>query len=142
MIKTIVQDIDDLAKKCIKGTDEKENLQIITDLVDTCHANSNTCVGLAANQIGYNKRIIVVKIKNQFISFINPVIIPLKTHGMKKWSEGCLSFPDRNPVQIRRFKKIKVKYSMLNGDEKMDAFTGFEAAIFQHEINHLDGKLI
>lgn len=146
MIRNIVTDTNELSKKCelcfFTEPEQISNRQIIEDLIHTAKANQNNCVGLAANQISYNKRIVVILIKDEFVSFVNPVIQPIRTDGVKRWHEGCLSFPGRKRVQKRRFKKIKVKYQMITGEQKMVVLKGFEAAIMQHEVDHLNGVCI
>lgn len=146
MIKNIVTDPEVLSKKCELGLFTKEeqkiNEIIIQDLFDTAQANKKNCVGLAANQINYNKRIVVILINDNFHSFINPVIMPLRTHGRKTWYESCLSFPGREQIKTKRWKKIKVKYQMKGGEIKECYLKGFQAAIMQHEMAHLEGFLV
>lgn len=100
-------------------------------------------VGLAAPQVGINKRLMVY---NEFgdpkkwlneIVLVNPRIVE-KSPGRDIATEGCLSFPGMDgPVE--RSKWIKVEAQNLKGKKLKKKFTGFEARLFQHEYDHLDG---
>ncbi len=101
----------------------------------------NKGVGLAAPQVGLNKRVIVVLIDNKKVTpMINPVIT---SHGEKTVSaeEGCLSLPGQWG-QVRRYQEITVEYTDEKGDEihTLD-LKDFNARVVQHEIDHLDGVL-
>lgn len=96
-------------------------------------------VGLAAPQVGISKRVIVVDDgENGFIEMVNPVI----THreGAAEATEYCLSVPDRGGRVIRAT-KIKVEAQDRFGNPFSVRASGLLARIFQHEIDHLDGKL-
>lgn len=96
-------------------------------------------VGLAAPQVGINKRFIIVQTKNGPEAFINPKIFStslLKTDS----EEGCLSIPGVWGI-VKRFKKVKVRALNRKGEKVMIKASGLEAVIFQHEIDHLDGIL-
>jgi len=96
-------------------------------------------VGLAAPQIGLSKRMIVVEYGNVLLMLANPKI--LKKEGFELLEEGCLSFPEVS-VSIKRFKNIVVEALDKNNKKiKIEADEILSRAI-QHEIDHLDGKLI
>ncbi len=95
------------------------------------------CLGLAANQLGYKVRIIVVKTSKGWEVFINPTWEGIGFQFREK--EGCLSFPGVT-VYPFRFKKIKVWSEKPY--RKSRILMGREAQAFQHELDHLDGKLI
>lgn len=112
-------------------------------------------VGLAAPQIGSALRIFLMKpTKKSLISvFINPAIINDKTHTMQDKTsanrpepkansklEGCLSLP-RIWGKVERAKTICIEYTNVEGERKKDCFSGFEAVIIQHELDHLEGIL-
>jgi len=105
-------------------------------------------VGLAAPQIGINKRIVVInprpkkksKRKPTSILMINPDI--LECSGEVSSVESCLSCPKTKHVKIQRHKKLKVSYYDLTGSEFVNTFDDDLAVIVQHEIDHLNGKLI
>jgi peptide deformylase len=115
------------------------DLYIATNLIDTLLDNKKTCVGLAANMIGYNKTILVYLDKNDNPNvLINPkVIYKDKTYETE---EGCLSL---NGVRkCVRYDVLTVKYYDLNFKEKTKTFRGFIAEIIEHEMDHFDGILI
>lgn len=98
-------------------------------------------VGIAAPQIGIDKRLAIVAAPNSsVVVLLNPEILwssPEVVEGI----EGCLSVPDLQ-AKITRPHSVKVKYTNLSGFETVRIFEGFEARVVQHEIDHLDGVLI
>jgi len=102
-------------------------------------------VGLAAPQVGINKRLMVYNPtgdKTKWLEetvLVNPQIIEYGV-GKEKAIEGCLSFPDMNG-EVERSKWIKVEALSLKGKKMKKKFTAWEARIFQHEYDHLDGKV-
>ncbi len=104
----------------------------------------NEGVGLAANQINENNRVIVMNstgdpTKPEFECVaINPSILEQK--GWTEGQEGCLSLPGLY-YNIRRAKKVKVQAYNLRGELFEMVVTDLEARVWQHEIDHLDGKL-
>ncbi len=104
-----------------------------------------TVVGLAAPQIGISKRIIAVDIgadgKGNLADlriYINPEII-WRSDGTNEWYEGCWS-TDRVCGIVSRPTTIKIKALNINGEEVLEEHSGYVARIFQHEIDHLNGK--
>lgn len=138
MIKKIVKDEYFLVKKSYKFVFGEDD-HIITDLIDTANAHKGICSGLAAVQIGYYKRAIVVKIKDNFIPFINPVIVK-RSVDTYATVEGCLSLEGQRDV--RRHKYIVVRFTNRNGKTDTRTYSGYVAQIIQHECDHLDGILI
>ena len=120
-----------------KLTDEDK--KFITGLIDTMYEDDG--VGIAAPQVGVLKRIIVVcpdaKRGHEKV-YINPQI--LSQEGEVLGLEGCLSVPGVS-AEVKRAKKIRVKAQDLNGKNREFNAENFEARIFQHEIDHLNGKL-
>jgi len=101
-------------------------------------------VGLAAPQVGCTKRLILVdptakKDSGSMLVVLNPVII--EREGIVEDSEMCLSVPEVS-VDVKRAERILVKGLNLEGKEIRIEAEGFLARIFQHEIDHLDGKVI
>lgn len=112
--------------------------QVIVDLKDTLAAHRENCAGMAANMIGYHKRIIIV---NTFLSdlvMVNPEIV--QSSGRYTTKEGCLSLSGER--QTQRFEKIKVKYLDENFKPVTQEFNGFIAQVIQHEIDHCNGIII
>ena len=136
MIKTIVRDTLFLNQRSEEAT--KADMSIVQDLEDTFRANRERCVGMAANMIGYRKRIIIVATGFVDIIMINPVITE-KSEGYET-EEGCLSLPGvRKTI---RYNKITVKYLDKAFKEHTQTFSGYIAQIIQHECDHLEGILI
>ncbi|MEI6285197.1 MAG: peptide deformylase [Bacillota bacterium] len=109
---------------------------LLNDMVDTMYASEG--VGLAAPQIGFSMRIIVVDDGNGLIEMVNPVII--KAIGSVIDEEGCLSCPGfTGPVN--RSELITVEGLDRNMKKITLECSGLLARIFQHEIDHLDGVL-
>ncbi len=99
-------------------------------------------VGLASTQIGNDERYFVGKIgpeENNLKGFINPQILWMSKRT-KKYFEGCLSIPDYWGETIRSI-QIKVTYQDLFDKRHTETLKGVDAWIFQHEVDHLEGKL-
>lgn len=119
-----------------------ETVRLIGDMVETMYRAPG--VGLAAPQVGVSRRIIVLDTDHEnpgknLLKLINPEI--RHAEGEMLWEEGCLSVVDFT-VEIKRAAKVKVV--ALNEEEKeisIDA-EGLLAVALQHEVDHLNGKLI
>lgn len=101
--------------------------------------NDHKGVGLAAPQVGINKRIFVMDVGEGPMVFVNPEIV--KTSGHAGMDEGCLSIPDVQ-VNVQRPAKIIVRYMDINNEPCEAAFGELPARVIQHENDHLNGKLI
>ena len=137
MVKELVHDPMFLAQKSEPATEA--DAQVITDMLDTLRAHSDSCVGMAANMIGVKKNIIVVSLGFMQIAMVNAKIVskrkPFKTE------EGCLSLLG-GPRPCTRFDEIEVEYQDSSFQLKKDKFTGWTAQIIQHELDHVNGVLI
>ncbi|MFZ5365577.1 MAG: peptide deformylase [Patescibacteria group bacterium] len=111
--------------------------RLVLDMAETMHKEDG--IGLAAPQIGTNKRICVINTENGDLVLINPRII---RKSLKKIidEEGCLSVPGIFGT-VKRYKKIKVKALDINGREMIFVAAGMFARVIQHEVDHLDGVL-
>lgn len=136
MIREIVKDIIFLQQKAQVA--EKTDHSIATDLKDTLIAHADSCVGLAANMIGFTKAIIVFKDGKDAVIMYNPKI--LSAVNPYHTEEGCLSLPGKRPCL--RYEHIEVKYRDETFHVKKKKFNRFTAEIIQHEIDHLKGILI
>ena len=136
MVRDIMRDETFLAQKAEPAT--ADDLSVAQDLLDTLTANQSRCVGMAANMIGVNKRIIVFDNEGEYMVMFNPEIV--KKSGLYQAEEGCLSLPGVRPT--RRWKSIKVKYQNERFQERFKTFTGWTAQIIQHEVDHCDGIVI
>lgn len=137
MIKQVTHDPVLLGMKSEPAT--KEDLQIALDLLDTLIANKETCVGMAANMIGVQKRIIVFDNEGEYMIMFNPEII--KMSGPYDAEEGCLSLLG-GPRPCKRYQTIKVQWQNEKFQTRIKTFTGWPAQIIQHEIDHCNGILI
>ena len=122
------------------GLNEKK---LIKDLFETMYHYNG--IGLAAVQVGVLKRILVIDVsskdeKKEPLSFINPIIKKV-SNKTSIYEEGCLSIPDTF-IEIERPKICEVEYIDINGNMKNLKCDGLLSTCLQHEINHLDGKLI
>jgi len=136
MIQEICKDERFLAQKAEPAT--PDDLPIAQDLIDTLTAHKDGCVGMAANMIGVNKRIIIFDNEGAYQVMFNPVIV--KQSGPYQTEEGCLSLTGRRPT--KRWKSIKVQWQNETFQTRRKTFTGWTAEIIQHEIDHCDGILI
>lgn len=136
MIKPICRDTFVLARKSVPATEA--DLPVIVDLLDTLGANADRCVGMAANMIGINKRIIVFSVGTMNIPMINPAIV--KRTDSYEAEEGCLSLDGIR--KVTRYRTIEVEFLNQKFEKQKRTFTGFPAQIIQHEIDHCDGILI
>ena len=136
MIRQVVKDVMILSRKSVPA--EKQDIPIAKDLLDTLFANAAVCVGMAANMIGINKRIIVVNTGVMNIAMFNPVIE--SRSGRYETQEGCLSLSGLRPTV--RYQSISVSYMDINWKKQKLKLTGWPAQIVQHEIDHCDGIVI
>ena len=136
MIREIMRDEVFLAQKAEPAT--REDLSVAQDLLDTLEANKERCVGMAANMIGVNKRIIVFDNEGTYMVMFNPEII--KRSGPYQTEEGCLSLEGTQPA--KRWRSIKVRYQNEKFQERFKPFTDWTAQIIQHEVDHCEGIII
>lgn len=136
MIRPICKDAIILSQKSVPAT--KLDMPVVDDLLDTLRANADRCVGMSANMIGVNKRIIVFSIGSMNIPMINPVII--KRADSYETEEGCLSLDGMRITT--RYQSVEVEFVDRNFEKHKQNFTGFPAQIIQHEVDHCDGILI
>ena len=137
MVCEVVHDPIMLGVKSAPAT--KEDISVARDLLDTLAANKEACVGMAANMIGVNKRIIVFDNEGQYMTMFNPEI--LKTAEPYDAEECCLSLLG-GPRKCQRYKTIKVQWQNEDFQVRIKTFTGWTAQIIQHEIDHCNGILI
>lgn len=136
MVRDIVRDPLFLSKKSKPAS--RRDLSIGQDLLDTLHANSYRCVGLAANMIGELKNIIVVHTELMDFVMYNAKII--KKSNPYEVEEGCLSLDGQR--KTIRYESIRVQYRDASFTNQINDFYGFTAQIIQHELDHCNGTLI
>ncbi len=123
--------------------------QQLNDMAETMYADNG--IGLAANQVGILKRIIVMNIgddnsltrdptpiKPQLFYFINPEI-EWASDEKVIFEEGCLSVPGQG-IPVERSASLRLRYQDEKGQEKTETFHGLQARCILHEIDHINGK--
>ena len=131
--------LHELASEVGELTDDIQKL--IDDMIETMYAAPG--IGLAAPQVGVPLRIFVVDLSlghnaNELQVFINPVFVD--RDGMQLEEEGCLSVPGFNAT-VARPQRAVLKGLDRHGEERTVEATELLARAFQHEMDHLDGKL-
>lgn len=136
MIREICKDETFLAQKAEIAT--ADDLETARDLLDTLVAHKDGCVGMAANMIGVNKRIIAFENGGKYELMFNPVIVKCSEPYMTE--EGCLSLEGTR--KVRRYKTVKVQWQNEKFQTRLKTYTGYTAEIIQHEIDHCEGIII
>ncbi len=136
MIKPIIRDIFFLSQVSEPAT--KQDTWVGRDLMDTLQANRDRCVGMAANMIGVNKRVIIVNVGIMDVVMYNPVIT--KKSMPYETEEGCLSLDGVR--KTARWQNIEVEYYDAGWKKHRQEFSGLAAQIIQHESDHLEGVII
>lgn len=128
-----------LMQRSKEVTDFGSELQdLIRDMLDTVHKQG---IGLAAVQIGVHKRVLVMNDKQLgMMEIVNPKLEYTKEPFIFK-GEGCLSLPGEY-FDTQRFRFVGVSGQTRTGNKLMLDFVDLEAVEFQHELDHLDGKLL
>ncbi len=119
----------------------QEDQTILDQMLDTMYRNNG--IGLAANQVGYARRIFVMDIspsKTNPMIFVNPVIEKKAKEKLTE-EEGCLSCP-KQLIKVRRHIYVGLKWFCRHGEEQYKTFYSLPARVIQHEMDHLNGKLI
>ena len=136
----IIKEISKLQTECKPVSTIKEGEEIGIRLLHEIR-KSKKGIGLAANQIGINKRVCVINVKEPLV-LINPKIVE-KSKEQFVFPEGCLSFPD-SKIKTQRHQDIVVEADNHKGKlsfsaNSKDINDAFECVCVQHEIDHLDG---
>ena len=132
-----------LRKIAKKVTKFDKSLKILADdMLETMYDANG--IGLAATQVDRHIRLIVMDLsdeRNEPKIFINPTYEVLNGHNLFEFEEGCLSIPGFNET-IARPDKIKLEWQDIDGNLHEDMPEGLLTVCIQHEIDHLDGKLM
>ena len=118
-----------------------EDQVIIDQMIDTMYKNNG--IGLAANQVGYARRMFVMDTSTDRDSpkiFINPVIEKRAKNKITE-EEGCLSCPNQF-ADVRRPEYVGLSWICRHGKKQYKTFYHLPARVVQHEMDHLEGKLI
>lgn len=125
-----VEVVDDSIKKLVK------------DMLETMYQGSG--IGLAATQVNVHKRVIVLDIsesKEEPLILINPEIKKIIDPNKKIFSEGCLSVPGFYE-ELKRPSSVEISYLDIDGERKLLTANDLLAVVIQHEMDHLDGKMM
>ena len=117
-------------------------LTILNDMLETMYAENG--IGLAATQIDIHLRLVVIDISEERDDpkvFVNPVVTVLDNKSLVPCEEGCLSIPGAS-VEVTRPDKIRLNWVDIDGEHHEDSPEGLLAVCIQHEIDHLEGKLL
>lgn len=143
--REIIKVPDPLLRKTSSPVDQvdSEIIQLMDDMLETMYAAPG--IGLAAIQVAVPKRVIVIDTSEEDeppapICFVNPEIVRLSDE-MRTHEEGCLSIPDTR-IEIERPSTVTVRYVDRDGKQVEIYAEGLLATALQHEIDHLDGRLI
>ena len=129
-----------VAKKIVKFDKSLENLA--NNMLKTMYEANG--IGLAATQVDVHVRLVVMDIseeRNDPKIFVNPIYRVLDDHELFEFEEGCLSIPGFNEI-IARPDKIELTWQDLSGKQHKDYPEGLLTVCIQHEIDHLEGKLM
>lgn len=132
-LRTVAEDV-------IKFDKSLHNLD--KDMLETMYAENG--IGLAATQVDFHIRLVVIDISEERddpLIFVNPVVTVLDDKSLVPCEEGCLSIPGAS-VEVTRPDKIQLNWLDLKGNEHEDKPQGLLAVCIQHEIDHLQGKLL
>jgi len=125
-----VEKVDDSLKK------------LTEDMLETMYEGSG--IGLAATQVDVHKRVIVVDIsekKDDPLVLINPVLKKVIDPELKTYSEGCLSVPGFYE-ELERPSEIEISFQDVNGQDNTLIANGLLSVVVQHEMDHLEGKMM
>ena len=130
IVAKAVEKVDDSVKK------------LTEDMLETMYEGSG--IGLAATQVDVHKRVIVVDIsekKDDPLVLINPVIKKVIDPELKVYSEGCLSVPGFYE-ELERPSEIELSFQDVNGQDQTLIANGLLSVVVQHEMDHLEGKMM
>ena len=131
-----------LRKTCANVEDFSTLPDIISNMYDSMYEAEG--IGLAANQVGYDLNLFIIDITHteeaeEPAEFVNGKIVD--SRGESVFSEGCLSVPGVE-FEIKRPEYITLEYQKIDGSKHKQEFGGLFARAIQHEMDHLNGKLI
>lgn len=139
----LVQDNDPILREEMPFLDFEAYKDNPQEIVETANAMAEKMlkyggVGLSANQVGLRLRMFVMRTHPEITVVVNPRIVDSSEEEVVM-VEGCLSFPGLQ-VKLKRPAHIRVRYQNAFGETVTDKLTGLTARVFQHELDHLDGK--
>ncbi len=137
-LRKIVTEQDPILRKTSRQVERFNDrlFELLDDMKETMYHSGG--VGLAAVQVGFLRRVVVLDVGDGFLELINPEIV--ETSGENTDDEGCLSLPGKS-AKITRPDYVKVRAQNRKGQWRFYEGTGLKARCFCHEIDHLDGVL-
>lgn len=140
-VRNIVTDYDALSERCDEFDLTKKNTeaQSIVVALKRVMKEHPEMTGLSANQLGFNKRIIVLNFNGELRSFVNPIIE--HAEGLELSRETCHSEPGRTFLRLRH-SKIRITYQTPLAKIQSVELVGMAARVMQHHMDHLDGLLL
>ena len=112
-------------------------IQFAHDLVRTLYEYNG--IGLSANQVGVPYQVFALRaVPENFVCYNPRIVMP--SEETITLEEGCLTYPGLF-VKIKRPRHVKVRFQMPNGETRTETFTGMSARAFQHEMDHMEGKI-
>jgi len=130
-----------IVAKAIEKVDDSVK-KLTEDMLETMYEGSG--IGLAATQVDVHKRVIVVDIsekKDDPLVLINPVLKKVIDPELKMYSEGCLSVPGFYE-ELERPSEIELSFQDVNGQDQTLIANGLLSVVVQHEMDHLEGKMM
>ena len=116
--------------------------KLTQDMLETMYQGSG--IGLAATQVNVHKRVIVLDVsetKDEPLILINPKLNKIIHPNKKNFSEGCLSVPGFYE-ELKRPSSVEISYLDIDGERKSLLANDLLAVVIQHEMDHLDGKMM
>jgi peptide deformylase len=128
-----------LHETCLPVEDFDAGLEILaTNMAATMLHHKGA--GLAAPQVGALCRVVCISDRSRVLAMVNPRYVK-RSASKSSATEGCLSIPNRK-FHVQRHKQVKVQWEDITGETHVGKFNSWEARAIQHEIDHLDGRLI
>lgn len=140
-VRPIITDYDALSERCVEVDTTKKNTEvqeIVIEMKKVIRAHKDI-VSLAANQIGFDKRIVCLNFNGDIRTFVNPILESVE--GIELSRECCHSIPGKTFIRIRHT-KVKVSYQTPLSKIQSVELVGYAAIAMQHAIDHLDGLLV
>lgn len=137
-LELVPEDSNVLHEKCDPFNPRSPDSQtemLVTEMFIAMQENGG--IGLAAPQVGINKRVFIMRVEEEDFICINPSILK-SSKETDFLAEGCLSFPGKQ-VMVERSVWVRVRYQTITGMTKTVKLSGMKARCFQHELDHING---
>ncbi len=135
---------DHILKRVASVVNVKDFDRVYRTILNKTIFQRNGALGFAGNQVSMNENVFTAVIGGCWKVFINPIIVE-KSDEAYNSVEECLSLPKEKPKVVKRHESIWLHYFKKSGDKwesVNELFTGLDAKIIQHEVDHLNGNTI